>query len=99
MRDKNPAVYLFKSARSNAKKRGLEHTISVSDISIPDVCPVFKTPFVFNTPYSASIDRIDNSKGYVPGNVQIISRKANIMKAHATEEELKLFAEWVLRDR
>lgn len=39
---------------------------------------------------SASIDRIDNDKRYVKGNVWIISTKANRIKSNATLAELEL---------
>lgn len=37
--------------------------------------------------YTASIDRIDSSKGYVPGNVQYVSMAINFMKNKMTHEE------------
>ena len=32
---------------------------------------------------SASIDRIDSRKGYVPGNVRVLSHRANMLKTNA----------------
>lgn len=43
---------------------------------------------------SPSLDRIDSSKGYVKGNVRVISARANMLKNNATVEELTL----VLKD-
>ena len=50
-------------------------------------------------PDAPSADRIDPRKGYVRGNIQVISMKANAMKANATPEELRSFALWVLKVR
>jgi hypothetical protein len=46
---------------------------------------------------SPSLDRIDPTKGYVKGNVWIISSKANTFKSYATHEELKILTEAVGR--
>lgn len=95
VREDDPQKRLFKSAKQSSKIRGLAFEISLEDVVIPTVCPVFKLPFNRFTDMSPSIDRVDNSRGYVKGNVQVISRKANSMKYTASGEELLQFADWV----
>ena len=84
------------STRNSAKERGLEHTIRPHDIVIPEFCPVLGiklreckgdgTGFKDDL---ASLDRLDSSRGYVPGNVRIISWKANRLKSNNTIETLE----------
>ena len=48
-------------------------------------------PFTGPTPQNyASLDKIDPTKGYAPGNVQILSFRANSLKADSSLEELEL---------
>jgi len=58
-----------------------------------EACPILKIPLQYANgklcDNSATLDKFDVSKGYVPGNVWIISDKANRMKSDATLEELK----------
>jgi hypothetical protein len=70
----------------------LEFTIKLKDIHIPNKCPILKVPLVCSTRYSPSIDRIYPDKGYVKGNIAVISTLANSMKANATPDELLIFA-------
>lgn len=99
-RTKNPVSYLYQNAKSRAKKAGLEFTIEKSDIIIPEKCPVFGVPLELvygegtknNKP---SLDRIDSSKGYVKGNVQVISWRANNLKSDGTLEEFIKLVEFM----
>lgn len=43
-------------------------------------------------PSSCTIDRIDSDKGYIPGNVQLLTWKANCFKQDFSQEELFEFA-------
>ena len=104
-RIKNPERVLCSMAKRRAKKKGLEFNIDKLDIDIPIICPILGIPIVKTytkgkntgpTSNSPSLDRIDNSKGYIKGNVRVISHKANTMKHNATSMELIRFAEWVL---
>ena len=42
---------------------------------------------------SASLDRIDSSRGYVPGNVWVISTKSNRIKNNSTFNDMKKLVE------
>jgi hypothetical protein len=42
-----------------------------------------------------SLDRVDNDKGYITGNVRVISRKANLMKSSLTIDILKKLIKYI----
>lgn len=97
----NPKKRMFFTARSRAKKHGMEFTIREADILIPDTCPYLGVPLTHaygegRVQSNASLDRIDSALGYVPGNVQVISDLANRMKQDATPAQLLAFAQNVL---
>lgn len=92
----NPARYLWRSAYDRAERKGIPFSITVEDVLVPEVCPVLGVPFEFDTPFAPTLDRIKPELGYVPGNVQVISRRANTMKSDASLVELISFARWVL---
>lgn len=93
---------MHQRAKQRAKKSGREFTLRVSDIAIPEFCPVLGCKLEMHKGSSGgkwnspALDRIDNSKGYTPDNIQIISHRANVMKADASKEELINFANWIL---
>jgi len=83
---------MFKGAKSRAKERGLEFNITIDDIFIPEKCPVLGIPIYKNSRgclsvNSPTLDRIDNSMGYIKGNVMVISHKANQIKSNGSIED------------
>ncbi len=61
------------------------------------ICPFTKEPITLRThtnckekilPYTASIDRIDCSKGYIKGNIRFISLIANFARNNFTDEDV-----------
>ena len=92
---KNKRYSIWCSAKKRAKLKGLDFNIELEDIpEIPKYCPVLGIEIKSNTTNapldsSPSLDRIDSSKGYIKGNVRIISNRANRIKADATIEELR----------
>jgi hypothetical protein len=85
------------------KKQGIIIDIKPEDIEINDYCPYLETKLSYasdNNKFSAhsvSVDRLDNSKGYIKGNIMVVSRLANTMKNNSTIYELKTFCTNVLR--
>ena len=97
LRKADPRVNLIQNAKNRAKQKGLEFAITVEDITIPETRPFLGIPLFVNDSKigdnSPTLDRLDNSKGYIPGNVITVSYKANRMKSNATLEELRLLVE------
>lgn len=91
---------LLNSTKTSAKARGLEHTIGINDIVIPEFCPVLglKLQDGGTQDDSPSVDRKDSSLGYVAGNVRVISLRANRLKSNATLEELQALVNYMLDD-
>jgi len=94
----NPERKLLWSARDRAKERGYDFDLELSDIVIPENCPVYGIP-LFNgdgapSDNSPSIDRFDNSKGYTKDNIRIISWKANNIKSNRDLSDLKELVTW-----
>ena len=89
---------LINASKQRAKLKNREHSITLEDIKdlypVDGKCPVFGFNLEFNDAgfreTSPSIDRIDSDKGYTKDNIQIISWKANRLKAYATVEDLEI---------
>lgn len=92
-RFKNKEKVLLAGAKKRAIKENLEFNLSITDIVLPETCPVFGIPMQMHTgkpgPDSFSIDRIDPNRGYTKDNIQIICLRANKIKSDATLEELE----------
>lgn len=87
--------YILRNIKFSAKKRNLDFNLKYSDFELPIFCPILGVKLEYgkntNSPFNASIDRIDNTKGYIRGNIIVISRKANLMKNDASLEDLQIY--------
>lgn len=92
----DPINNMLSSSRCRARLSGLKHSIHYSDIVVPEVCPLLGTPLAYSaskvSPNSPSLDRIDSRLGYIPGNVWVISHRANSIKSNSSLEEFELIA-------
>lgn len=94
--------YIIRNVKASAKRRGIEFNLKYTDITIVDSCPLLGIPLSYNDFLSndnqfnssnwATVDRFDNTKGYVRGNIWIISRLANSMKSKSTIDQLETFS-------
>lgn len=88
---------MLSRAKNRAKKNNLPFNLELGDIVIPDICPLLgikiKSTEVRNSPNNPSLDKIIPEKGYIKGNIWIISNRANTLKNDASLQELELLVE------
>jgi hypothetical protein len=104
----DPRRKLLYSAKGRARERGLEFTLTIDDIVIPEYCPVLGIKLeasirtgtlpINRLCSSPTIDRIDNNEGYTVPNSRVISHRANALKNNGTYEELKRLVEYMERE-
>jgi hypothetical protein len=101
----------YRIARNRAHRVEREFTITLDDLVLQwerqrGKCPYTGWEMVLpksSTAYNlmekssrnASIDRIDSSKGYVPGNIQFVALMANMAKNDFSHEEMEEFC-WAI---
>lgn len=89
-----PSTY-FSTLKNRAKKRNLDFDITIEYIN--DIlekqnfmCVLSKLDISFESylnETTASLDRIDSSKGYIKGNVQWVHKRINTMKMDMSDNE------------
>lgn len=87
----------FRNKQKNTNKH--EFTIEFGDLTFPTHCPALGIELDYfansRAENSPSFDRLDPSKGYVKGNVAIISWRANRIKNDGTAEEHQKIADFM----
>jgi hypothetical protein len=89
-------IYLMWSrAKKRAEEKSIDFDIEISDIIIPDICPVLGVQLSVSKSgrgpgdMSPSLDRIDSKIGYIKGNIKVISFKANRIKSDAEIDDVE----------
>jgi hypothetical protein len=90
------------NARTRARVKGLPFDITAEylDTLLVHTCPILGIPLVSHKGRkgprddSPSLDRIVPEKGYVRGNVVVISGRANRIKSDASFKELRAVADF-----
>lgn len=97
----NPLPSMLQAARYRARQRGIPFEITEEDLTLPISCPMLGIPIRSgkgkHSDNSPSLDRILPDLGYVPGNVVVISHRANAIKNAASFAELRAIAQWLER--
>ena len=96
-----PVLALLSLARIRSRRLGLPFDLTPSDVVIPNVCPVLGIPLVWGaskrqSDCSPTLDRVVPSVGYVRGNVNVISWRANRLKSDATADEIARLLNYVV---
>lgn len=100
----NPQYYLWNHARQRAAAAGIPFDLTVEDIVIPEVCPVFGVKLEWGVGvrgwrnlWAPSLDKIKPELGYVRGNVMIISNRANHLKSNGSIAEFEAVLAYMRR--
>lgn len=92
---RHPSWDMYHNAKRRAKDFGVPFDITFRDIDIPTHCPVLGIELISgrgtkkSSDNSPSLDRIIPEKGYVVGNICVISSRANRFKQEMTVEDLR----------
>lgn len=86
---------LLNAAKARARKYNMDFDLTLDDFILPAKCPLLDIELQVNKGRNSvkhnsfSLDRIDSSKGYIKGNVWVISMLANSIKSNATLEDIQ----------
>jgi len=103
--------WYMKAVLKNSKKRNHIFDVDIEYLKTlwveqKGICPFTKQKLILRThnyktdrnPYQASLDRIDNSKGYIKGNIRFVALMYNYAKNNFTDEEVIKFCTNVVRE-
>jgi hypothetical protein len=89
----------YRLKKANANRSGKEFTIAFGELDFPTHCPILGIELDYfsegRQENSPSFDRFDPSKGYVSGNVAVVSWRANRIKNDGTADEHQKIADWM----
>jgi thymidylate synthase ThyX len=99
---RNPCTIKFARLKWRVEASGEKFDMNIEDVEWNEVCPILSIPLNYDVSRGGifddtpTFDRVYPEKGYVKGNVRVISDLANRMKSSATPEQLEKFARAIL---
>jgi hypothetical protein len=101
-------IKLYNTAKIRARKKNIEFTIKVTDIKIPELCPIFGIQLDNtwggvnqnnkNRSNKPSLDRLDPRKGYTSDNIIVICYRANMIKGDGFPDEHRKIANFLINN-
>lgn len=88
--------------KANAKHRGIEFTVTEPELEMtPKICYYTGVDLTIKSKEvnTISLDRLDNSKGYIPGNVVFCCEHINVMKSNLTHDQFVLLCQMVVNHK
>lgn len=89
---RQPEKELWSRAKKRAKKLGVPFELAEIDVKLPKFCPALGIKLDWTngrSDNSPSLDRIVPRRGYVPGNIRVISDRANRLKGDKTLAQMR----------
>lgn len=91
----SPKRSAFATLRDHAKQRGLEFTLTADYLAgLMDAYAYFDHAAESRGEFP-SLDRIDSTRGYVPGNLRVITHSQNVVKGNR-ERHLPAYVQSIL---
>lgn len=95
----NRTYIMWKNSQRRARIQGVPHDFDWKTLVIPTHCPILGIPLFskekVTSDNSPSLDKIIPELGYIEGNIQIISLKANRWKNEMTLDDLKMLVAYM----
>jgi len=95
---------ILSQAKKRSKEKNLEFNLTMGDlISIKNnTCPILGHEILYKSGIdnkrSASLDRIDPTKGYIKGNVKIVSYEGNCLKNRNNYHSAVKMLEYIIQN-
>ncbi len=101
--------YLMRGVRHRARKGSIECDLDAGFLKIllseqSGLCAISGIPLTFikghgHIPTNASVDRIDVTKGYAKGNIQLVAHQVNTMKSNLSLDQLIVWCKLILKEK
>ena len=94
-----PEYKMLSGAKLRAKLQNIPFDLVLSDIVIPELCPILGTHLIVGVGSmgndSPTLDKVIPEKGYVRGNVCVISLRANRMKSESSVDDIRKILDYI----